>query len=473
MKNVNTKNDNMKKDDMNRKSKIKRNSLCMGGCAARTLSALCGCSGQQGGTEPAGVKKLSGAPAPEQGGSLPGEASTQGGAQADGASVRDVTAHSQGSGTPADASTVTEFSLRLFQESLSQEQKKDAGKNVLVSPASVLFALSMTSNGADQNTLAQMEEVLGASVPELNAYLHEYRTSLPMGDGYKLSIANSVWFKDNPDFTVNQDFLAANEAWYDADIYQAAFDASTLKAINRWVSDSTDEMIPEILDSISADAVMYLINGIAFDAEWSTVYREYQVREADFTQEDGTVCRTELMYANENAYLRDANAQGFLKYYKDGKYAFAALLPNEGVTVSEYVKSLDAASLREMLSNPANIPVKTAIPKFEAEYNIEMSGIFKTLGMTDAFDANAADFSRLGEFSGKSILINRILHKTYIAVDERGTKAGAATAVEVNAAGALMPQEEKEVYLDRPFVYLIIDCEENIPVFMGTLMNVK
>lgn len=466
--------------------KFRRATLSMGLCAALALSALCGCSGQPGTANlTGGVKKLSGDADSEQGDTQSGGMSAQDNTKSSGGSSQDGiqggssqddaqggSARSQDNTAPADASTVTDFALRLFRESLAQEQTKDAKKNVLISPASVLFALSMTANGADNNTLAQMEETLGASVPALNAYLHEYRTSLPQGDGYKLNIANSIWFKDDPNFTVNKDFLAANEAWYGADLYQAPFDASTLKAINDWVSDSTDQMIPKILDNIPDEAIMYLINGIAFDAEWRTIYQEHQVRKADFTEADGTKRSTEFMYAEEHAYLQDANAQGFLKYYKGGKYAFAALLPNEGISVADYVKSLDGRALQEMLANPVSVPVKTAIPKFEAEYDVMMNDIFINLGMTDAFDGDIADFSQLGTYTAQNIYINRILHKTYIAVDERGTKAGAATAVEMNYAAA-MPQEKKEVYLDRPFVYLIIDCEENVPVFIGTLMSVK
>lgn len=453
---------------------IRRRALSMGLCAALTLSALCGCASQPGTAGmPDDVRKLSNLPDPDQGGTLSDGGTGQGDSLPPEASAQDGGVRNPDNAGPADVSTVTAFAVRLFQESLSSEQDKGAAKNVLISPVSVLFALSMTANGANGNTLAQMEDVLGASVSALNTYLHEYRTCLPRGEGYKLSIANSIWFKDDPDFTVNEEFLALNAAWYNADIYQAPFDNSTLKAINKWVSDSTDQMIPDILDHINNEAVMFLINGLAFDAEWRSIYQKSQVREADFTEENGTRRRTELMYAKENVYLQDAYAQGFLKYYKDGKYAFAALLPNEGVTVSDYVKTLDGPGLQEMLSNPVHVPVRTAIPKFEAEYDISMNDIFKSMGMADAFDRNLADFSYLGSSTDENIYISRILHKTYIAVDERGTRAGAATAVAMDTTSAYMPQEEKTVYLDRPFVYLIIDCEENVPVFIGTLMSVK
>lgn len=453
---------------MRKTDKFKRNALSAGLCTALTLSALCGCSGQDDATDlTGGVKRLSGI----QEDSSPGEGSGQGapgGTAAQGGSLTGTGSSTENT-KPADASTVTDFAVRLFQESLTQGQEKDSTKNVLISPASVLFALSMTANGAKGQTLAQMEEVLGASVPALNTYLHEYRTSLPEGDGYKLSIANSIWFRDDERFTVNADFLALNEAWYSADVYQSPFDSSTVKAVNNWVSAATDKMIPEILKEIPQEAVMYLINGLAFDAEWNTVYKKNEVRKADFTDENGSTSQTELMYSTENLYLQDNLAQGFLKYYKDNQYAFAALLPNEGVSVAEYVASLDGKALHEMLSNPVQAPVAAAIPKFETDYDTEMSGLFTAMGMTDAFDPYTADLSGIGSSTAGNLFINRILHKTYIAVDERGTKAGAVTSVEIYDNCALL--FEREVYLNRPFVYMIIDCKENIPVFIGTMMS--
>lgn len=156
-------------------------------------------------------------------------------------------------------------------------------------------------------------------------------------------------------------------------------------------------------------------------------------------------------------------------------YAFVAMLPNEGITVSQYVDSLTGEHLRELLNNPQDLTVFASIPKFETEYDIEMSKVLQEMGMTDAFDWQVADFSRLGTYNvdGMNICINRVLHKTFISVSEQGTRAGAATAVEMVAEGAAEIIEYKEVVLDRPFVYMLIDCETNLPFFIGTMMNVN
>ena len=375
--------------------------------------------------------------------------------------VVDVVFNEESSAAPTD------FAVRLFQAGAR------AGENTLISPVSVLYALSMTANGAKGDTLTQMEDVLGLDVEHLNTYLKAYMSALPEDEKYKLSIANSIWFTDDDQFTVNQDFLQANADFYGAGIYQAPFDDATCKDINRWVENNTDGMIEDILDEIPIDAVMYLVNAMAFDAEWQKIYEENQVRDGEFTTEDGEKQEVELMYSEESRYLEDDKATGFIKPYADSKYAFVALLPNEGVTVAEYLASMTGEGLAGMLASPQDTIVSTAIPKFECEYSAQLSDILVEMGMPDAFNADQADFSGLGTSTAGNIFISRVLHKTFISVDEKGTKAGAATVVEMKDESAPMVEDPKEVILDRPFIYMLIDCEANLPLFIGTMMTTE
>ena len=369
----------------------------------------------------------------------------------------------------AGAAAAADFGVQLFKTSMEE------GKNTLISPLSVLYALAMTTNGADGETLAQMEQVLGMDVDNLNSYMLAYLDLLPEAKDYKMSLANSIWFKDDPNFAVEQSFLQTNADYYGAGAYKAPFDEGTRNDINNWVKEHTDGMIPEIIDEIPDEAIMYLVNALAFDAKWADEYEEHQIREGRFTMEDGTRQDVDMMHSEEYTYLEDDMATGFIKYYKDRRYAFVAMLPNQDVTVSQYVDSLTGEHLRELLNNPQDVTVFTSIPKFETEYDIEMSEVLQEMGMTDAFDWHVADFSRLGTYNvdGMNICINRVLHKTFISVSEQGTRAGAATAVEMVAEGAMEIVEFKEVVLDRPFVYMLIDCETNLPFFIGTMMNVN
>lgn len=380
-----------------------------------------------------------------------------------------------------------DFGLRLLQGCLGVSQdfppyasmpesvyaaSRENG-NLLVSPVSIASALAMTANGAQGDTLRQMETALGLSAQELDDFFLAYGETLSPEDGKcRLSIADSIWFTADERFTVDEEFLRTNQAFFGASFFREPFDGSTADRINGWVEEHTEGLIREILDEIPGDAVMYLVNALAFDGEWEDIYKSNQVREGNFTKEDGTVQKADMMYSAERKYLKGEGAEGFLKYYAEGRFAFAALLPQEGTSAAEYVSALTGEELGRILEQAEDMQVNAAIPKFQAEYGVLLNSVLQEMGIVDAFDIKTADFSRLGYSEAGNIYIGRVLHKTYVAVDERGTKAGAATAVEMlDNAAMIGPGESRTVYLDRPFVYMIIDCEKGIPLFMGTVAD--
>ena len=364
---------------------------------------------------------------------------------------------------PWENAEVVDFSIRLLRESMKE------GKNTLISPVSVLAALSMTANGAEGDTLTQMETVLGQKRDSLNAW-YWYDTDR---SGEYLHLANAVYIKDDGELTVKEAFLQTLEKWYETGIYMTSFNESTLQEINQFVEDHTNGMVKNILDKIPEDAVMYLVNALAFEARWANPYNEYQVSEQVFTTEDGREQNVELMYSEEyDAYVEDARFTGFIKDYEGGRYAFVALLPREGVSVKEVVDSLSEADITDKINSRWGGTVLTAMPKFQTEFDVEMREVLQTMGMTDAFDPYMADFSGLATYNGGNIFINRVIHKTFISIGEQGTRAGAATIIEA-AAEAAMPEEPKAVILNRPFLYMIWDTEANVPIFMGTFMDAQ
>lgn len=356
-----------------------------------------------------------------------------------------------------------DFGVRLFQAGAKP------GHNSLISPLSVLYALAMTANGADGETLEQMEQAFGMSVDEMNDFLYAYMSHLKKDGPNSLKLANSVWF--NNGFAPNQDFLQTNADYYNAEIYRVPFGDGTLKEMNQWVEKHTDNMIPEILDKIDPDAVMYLVNALAFVGKWQERYEAHRVNDGVFTLEDGTTQNATFMYGTENRYLEDDLATGFVKNYKNGAYAFVALLPKEGVSVEAYISSLTGEAIQNLLENSSDVGIRISMPQFEAEFSAELSDVLKQMGIVDAFNEENADFSKLSASNDRNAFINRVLHKTYIQVNPDGTKAAAATVVEA-AERAECEDEMKAVYLDRPFVYMLIDCENNLPFFIGTMMDV-
>ena len=359
----------------------------------------------------------------------------------------------------------TDFAVRLFQ------QAKNGEENTLISPLSVLPALSMTCNGAKDETRFQMEQTLGMPVDKLNDYLYSYIHHLPNEKDCQFHLANSIWLRDAKDFIVDDNFLKNNAKYYDAGIYQSAFDDQTLADINNWVAAQTNDMIPTILDQIASDAYMYLINALSFDSKWSSIYESSSVSNDVFTTENGTSQDVEMMHSSEYEYIEDENVSGFLKPYSGYSYAFVALLPKEGIPLTEYVNSLTGEHLHHLLTTVEECPITAGIPKFETEFSIDLIPPLQTLGIHDAFDKDLANFSGMGSFDSpwERLYINSILHKSFFSIGEKGTKAGASTIVGMEkSASSINPEEAKEVILDRPFLYMIVDYENRFPIFIGT-----
>ncbi|MBM6905504.1 serpin family protein [Collinsella tanakaei] len=399
-----------------------------------------------------------------------------------------------GSHDDQGARALTGLGIRLLQ----QEDAVQAADNALVSPISIASALGMTANGAEDATKEQMESVLGIETDALNEYLAALRLDSPSepereGDP-ALRLSNSIWLRDTPELNVEQSFLDAASTWYAASVFSAPFDSSTAHDINEWVGYGTDGMIDRLLEEdtpLPEDAMLYLINALAFEGAWQDPYSDAFVETAPFTCEDGSQQRVDLMYSYEDTYLEadlangtvatDGQAStaipdasritGFMKRYQGETYAFAALLPPEGTTVADTISRLSGEVLASMLEQPWSTPVDAYLPAFSYDYSTDLAESLKALGMTDAFDQYVADFSGMTE--SMPLHISKVLHKTHIDVDREGTRAAAVTSVQMEA-GASAPGEQvepKTVRLDRPFIYLIVDTRTNTPLFIGTYLH--
>lgn len=363
-----------------------------------------------------------------------------------------------------EGSDTYDFALDLLRESADE-------KNALVSPLSVLSALAMAENGADGETLAQMERVTGMEADELTDLLQAYGTLVDDGP---LSVANSIWLRDSDGLAVEDDFLETCGGRLGAQVFSAPFDDSTVADVNAWVSEKTNEMIPEMLNQISDDAQVLLVNALAFEGGWEDPFDSALVSPDTFTCEDGTEQDVTMMHSAEGSYLEGELATGFVKPYEGYDYAFVGLLPAEGVSVGELLASLDGDALEELLTPVAGAGAEIGLPKFTASYEAELADALRELGMTDAFDAELADFSRMGSSEQGPLYVGGVLHKTFVDVNEEGTRAAAATTVSMDGAAAPGgPVEYHEVILDRPFVYLIMDLRCDLPVFVGTYMGAE
>ena len=358
------------------------------------------------------------------------------------------------------AAAVSGLAVLLLQNEMGKE-------NPLISPFSVAAALGMVMNGAEGETLAQMCAVLGAVPDELNGYF------CVLGSDEHLHAANAIWYNESrADFTPDPDFLVKDLTYYNADARAVVFDAAGQAAINAWVAEKTDGMIDSIIEELDPHSVMVLANALSFEAEWEEPYFDYSIGDGTFTAASGDKRSVTMMYSRENAYIRDDGAQGFIKYYADSDYAFAVLLPDAEVGLDDYITCLNAGTLSRVLGDVQWANVDAAMPKFTVDYSKELSESLISLGMELAFDPNLAEFDAMS-IDDNDLYIEKVYHKTHIEVGEQGTRAGAATAVVMNDTCVAMAEGELiEITLDRPFLYMIIDCRTNTPIFIGAATDI-
>ncbi len=371
-------------------------------------------------------------------------------------------------GKPCDEAFLTsaaDFSIDLFKQSLSEDESHE---NLLLSPESVLVALSMTANGASGSTRSEMETLLGNGTPisEWNAYLYEYNQKLTNTNDVSFHMGNSIWINETENLQIQEHFLSTAKSYYDAFVFLEPFDNDCLSDMNQWVSHETDNMIHHLYSEISPNASLYLTNALAFNGKWNNSYTDEQIHEETFTNHDGTSSTVTMLNSSETVFVKDDHATGFIKYYEGEQYAFLALLPESGMSVAEYAATLTGESYLEMYENQQSQEVLVKLPEFSYDYTTELKPALQQMGMHEAF-SGSADFCDLTE--SIPLKIDSVLHKACIQVDRNGTKAAAVTSVIMDKATAIEEPEPVCVYLDRPFVYAIIDVETGLPVFMGTI----
>ena len=357
------------------------------------------------------------------------------------------------------AVAAADFGVNMLKE-LAEDRE-----NVLISPLSVETAMLLAANGASGNTLEEFRAVFGGemSFEDLRDAASTYILNLPSTDKTKFHLANSVWIEEN--LRVREEFIRENREKFGAEVCQIPFNRDAVDAMNAWVEKNTDGQIDRIIDEVDPANMLYLINALSFDGEWQKIYESAQVEPAEFTGEDGQKINVTGLYSQENIYITNEICDGFIKPYADGNYSFAAFLPKEGVSVQDFVRNLDGRKLLLLPATAKAQEVDAMIPKFSVSYGKMLSALLMKLGLSTALGTDA-DFSGI---SDTAVGIDEVIHKTTLTLDERGTKAGAVTAVMMKMAG--MPIAKPKVYLDRPFVYEIIENRSLLPIFIGVCMQ--
>ena len=369
-----------------------------------------------------------------------------------------------------------DYSFDLYGKTVSKGGKNE---NILISPTSAFIALEMTAAGGRGTTLEEMSGMLKGLDPvepmEVQHFAIDYQDRLNNAKGVELHSANSIWLNSTIlTGKINKDFTDYANDSYQAEINESAFGSDTIDEINGWIDDNTNHMIPTVIQELDPLAAAVLVNALAFEGKWAEPYEDYQVHENDFTNANGESEDAVYLAETGDTYFESDKAVGFMKPYYGNDYAFLAILPKEKIDANDFMAGFSADDYREFYdSKTRDWDVRTIIPKFSYDYEYLMNDTLKEMGINAALSPEDADFSNIAELKDENLYITKVIQKTHIELDQYGTKAAAATVVEMDRAMAVAGSEEyKEVYLDRPFAYAIIDVETGVPVFIGTVNSV-
>ncbi len=339
-------------------------------------------------------------------------------------------------------------------------------QNMIYSPLSIKYALKMLHEGANGNTKTQIENVIGEQ--NLTRYNNIDKV---------LSLANGVYIRDTYAKYVKEDYRKILTEKYTAEINYDSF--NNANNINNWIEKKTLGIIKNMLRDESVqnpDNKMLLINALAIDMKWENPFDSEDTRGSDFYLEDGSSMNATTMHLETSSdnvsYYKDKDITALtmdLKEYNDTQLEFVAIMPEENL--SDYVETftidkVDNIIKKSTLASKTKNGVDISIPRFSFDYDLKLKNDLIKLGITDAFDANLADFSKM---SDTGLYVSDALHKANIDFTEKGIKAAAVTVIYMTYGMALVEDKPIEINIDKPFLYVIRDKNTGEIWFVGTV----
>jgi serine protease inhibitor len=359
------------------------------------------------------------------------------------------------------------FAFDLLREST---RSLPADSNAFLSPLSASMALGMALNGANGETFNGMQSALrlsGMTEPEINQGYRDLIALLGELDSRtEMKIANSMWGREG--FSIEPGFIDAGKTFFDAEVRTLDFASSSAVAtINDWVGGKTNGRIPKLLDQISDDEILFLINAIYFKGKWREAFDPKDTQNGPFQAADGRARTAPLMSQTDTLrYDETADYQAVDLLYGNGAFAMTVLLPQPGRVPADVLAALVPSAWQELAGRFRDANVHLTLPRFTLEYNRRLNDDLTALGMGIAFDDSRADFYRIADVRPARLYLSRVEQKTFVEVNEEGTEAAAATAVGVSVTSA--PQVF-EMRVDRPFVFAIRERLSGTVVFLGVM----
>jgi serpin B len=353
--------------------------------------------------------------------------------------------------------------------------------NLVFSPYSISLALAMTYAGARSETESQMAQAMQFNLPQEQlhpafdtldlALANEGKTQNNGGQPMQLNIANAIWAEQTYPF--QQAYLDLITKNYGAAIQLADFVKNfdpVRGQINSWVSGQTKNKINDLLaqGSVDSNTRMVLVNAIYFKADWAVPFDPSGTGNSTFNLLDGTQSQVKMMNNGDLTlnYIKGDGDQAVELPYNGNTAAMDIIMPDAG-NFQNFDSTLDAKKLNDIFNSMQSTPIELGLPKFTFSTGFSLSDQLKSLGMTDAFNSSKADFS--GMTGNHDLYISDVIHKAFVAVDEKGTEAAAATAPIM--AGMSAPMQKVHLVIDHPFIFVIRDLKSGQILFLGRILN--
>ena len=356
---------------------------------------------------------------------------------------------------------------------LKNEYSPDGG-NVVLSPLAAYYDLAMLANGAEGTTRSEIENTLTgfSNYETINDCVHSFSGLMKNTESAKFYFENALWCNADKNVTPSNDFLSAAKTYFNADAFRESFGKPTVTNINNWSSNKTNMNAEYIIDEVSSDAPMYIINTTVLDADWEAPISPENVSDGTFTTVDNQQESVQMMSSYEYVYFGNDEIHGFAKKYSGGNYAFLAFIPkNENwLSLSTLIDFLTSGTnYRKLIADRKEYAVVDAgIPKFSCEYKGGMKNTLEALGCVRPFNTESASFLNLGTADEK-LYVEDINVYTRMSVTEKGTSKGTGASVSnSNSASSVVP-----VTLNRPFVFAVVDTKKYLPIVVGAVNHVK
>ena len=356
-----------------------------------------------------------------------------------------------------------DFAFRFFKQVNSTETEKP---NWIVSPLSASLALGMMTNGAAGNTLEEMKSTLGFSdfdLDEMNAYNKRLVAELlDLDNTTKLSIANSIWLNNR--FQVYDSFVDLNKNMYNAEVSNLDFTSQdAVDYINNWCANHTNNTINGVVDVISPTTNAFLLNALYFKGIWQNKFKASDTKKEPFANYDGNKVEVQMM--NQKGSFNYFYTDNFCvaKFpYGNAAFCMAVLLPNEGESLEELLEDFNYENWKEWNQRAYWQELIVKLPRFEMSYDKDLMEDMQDMGMKDAF-TDAADFASLSP--SEHFYLSIMTQYNYIKVNEEGTEAASITKITGDLAAN--PKVPEPFYVNRPFVFMIMEQSTGTILFMG------